>query len=502
MTLTQRFGALLLLVLGLGVGCGTRGERAEHGNAKDVWAVTAWGDRYEIFAEAGPLIVGRESKSHTHVTILDGFASLRAGVVSAVLRGEQGKEWVYRQDRALRPGIFSILVKPEEEGTYDLSFRIESQAGREDVPAGRVRVGTEESPGGVVDALPSNPNDASPPSAGDPVGFLKEQQWRIPFATEWARRGTLQHSIRGHARIRPTAGGEAILAAPLDGVVTASSRLYVGRDVGRKTVVAQLTPRPTSGRSFAEIESQARLARERVERLEALLQREAVSRAEVERARAEAATLRAELDAVSGNGPSVDVTAPFSGRIAEVMVVPGQAVQAGAALARLTQSQPVWVEVALRPEHAALVGSDFAGLILEGPAGEPPLALSGRGIRLVSRSPEVDQSTGAVLTTFEASGTIPFRIGTAVEAEVLLPARREGIIVPAEAVVDDAGVPVVFVQTEGETFHRREVRLLARQGDRALVEGVVERERVVTRGAAAIRRASQLSSGTAEGHVH
>jgi multidrug efflux pump subunit AcrA (membrane-fusion protein) len=97
---------------------------------------------------------------------------------------------------------------------------------------------------------------------------------------------------------------------------------------------------------------------------------------------------------------------------------------------------------------------------------------------------------------------MPFRIGTAVEAEVLLPARREGIIVPAEAVVDDAGVPVVFVQTEGETFHRREVRLLARQGDRALVEGVVERERVVTRGAAAIRRASQLSSGTAEGHVH
>jgi cobalt-zinc-cadmium efflux system membrane fusion protein len=366
-------------------------------------------------------------------------------------------------------------------------------------------VGSASKPGGVVEPPASSivaDSTRAPRPAGDPIGFLKEQQWRIPFATAMASSGTLQHSVRGHARIRPAAGGEALLAAPLDGVVTPSSRLYVGRDVQRGATVAQLTPRPTSGRSYAEIESESRLASDRLERLEELLRREAVSRASVERARAEDATLRAELDAVGGRGRAVSVDAPFTGRIAEVMVVPGQAVQAGAALVRLTQSQPVWVEVALRPEHATLLGTGAAGLVIEGSSGGPPVSLSARDVRLVSRSPEVDRTTGGVLATFEVRGATPLRIGTAADAEVLLPAQRSGIIIPIEAVVDDAGVPVVYIHAEGETFQRREVEILARQGERALVNGIDEGERVVTRGGAAIRRASQLSSGAVEGHVH
>ena len=79
---------------------------------------------------------------------------------------------------------------------------------------------------------------------------------------------------------------------------------------------------------------------------------------------------------------------------------------------------------------------------------------------------------------------------------------RAGIVGPAEAIVDDAGVPVVYVQPEGESFVRREIRIVGRQGDRVLVEGVGPADRVVTRGAAAIRRSAQMSSGEVEGHVH
>jgi hypothetical protein len=73
---------------------------------------------------------------------------------------------------------------------------------------------------------------------------------------------------------------------------------------------------------------------------------------------------------------------------------------------------------------------------------------------------------------------------------------------PAAAVVDDSGVPVVYVQPEGESFARREVRLKGRQGALVLVDGLRAGERLVTRGSAAIRRASLLSSGAPEGHVH
>jgi membrane fusion protein (multidrug efflux system) len=293
-----------------------------------------------------------------------------------------------------------------------------------------------------------------------------------------------------------------LLTAPLDGVVATSSRLHVGLSVARGAPVVELRPRATSGRSFAGIESESKLADERLVRLEELFAVEAVSRAELDRARAHAATLRAELDAVRGTGRTVPVAAPFSGSIAEIMVTPGEAVAAGASLARLVQTDPLWVEVGLRPEVAGTLGSSPAGLVIQGGPGQAPISFGARSVRLVSRAPEVDRTTGLVQTVIEVRGAEGLRVGTAVQAEVLLPGQRTGIVVPAEAIVDDAGVPVVYLQPEGESFVRREIRIIGRQGDRVLVEGLGRADRFVTRGAAAIRRSAQMSSGAVEGHVH
>ena len=155
-----------------GVSPGAGGSPAA---SADGWSVTAWGERYEVFAETGPLIAGAAATSGAHVTVLSGFAPLKEGVVTLVLRGPAGAEETFRQDRPRRDGIFPVEVKPRAEGTFDLVFRIESPAGREDVAAGRVRVGTAASPGGRV-------GEEGPEEAGT-VSFLKEQQWRTEFAT-------------------------------------------------------------------------------------------------------------------------------------------------------------------------------------------------------------------------------------------------------------------------------------------------------------------------------
>jgi multidrug efflux pump subunit AcrA (membrane-fusion protein) len=76
-------------------------------------------------------------------------------------------------------------------------------------------------------------------------------------------------------------------------------------------------------------------------------------------------------------------------------------------------------------------------------------------------------------------------------------------VVPAAAVVDDAGRPVVFVQRDGETFERRAVTIGARTGDLVqIIDGVTPRDRVVTKGAYLVRLASLSTSVPAHGHVH
>jgi multidrug efflux pump subunit AcrA (membrane-fusion protein) len=76
-------------------------------------------------------------------------------------------------------------------------------------------------------------------------------------------------------------------------------------------------------------------------------------------------------------------------------------------------------------------------------------------------------------------------------------------VVPAAAIVDDAGRPIVFVQREGETFERRAVTVGARSGDLVqILEGVTAGERIVTTGAYLVRLASLSTSVPAHGHVH
>lgn len=502
----------ILSTAAFGCGAGDPGGSGSHAVAEG-WAVTAWGETYEVFAETDALVAGVATTSNAHLTVLDGFTPLREGTVTLVLRGPEGREERFRQDARKRDGIYAVEATPSAEGTFDLLFRIDSSAGQEEIGAGRVRVGSAASPGG--------PAEEEEPAAADEVSFLKEQQWRTEFATAWVRESALGDSVEGPAQVRPAAGGEVVLTAGLDATVAASPWPYSGLDLASGATVFRLVPRAT-GRGLpglraevSSLEAEVDVARRRVERLDELLEVEATSQAEVERARATLAGLEARLASArggvaaaqgssAGDAPTaVAVKAPWAGRVAEVSVSPGQTVAAGAPLGRLVKVQPLWIVVALRPEDATRVQSSPRGLFLRRPGDLLPLEVPSRSVRLVSRSPEVDPRTASVDVILEidrSAGELP--LGSAVEAEVVLPGEKHGIVVPLSAVLDDSGTSVAYVQLGGESFARREIHVLGRLGNEALVEGLRPGERLVTRGAGAVRRSSLLSSGAPEGHVH
>jgi cobalt-zinc-cadmium efflux system membrane fusion protein len=508
-------GALAALALAAAVaaGCGRADPAAEA--EPESWSVTAWGQRYELFPEVDPLVAGSASPAHTHVTVLDGFQPLTEGRVEIVLRGAGGEQ-VFASDTAARPGIFNIDVAPTTAGDYELWFRIQSAAGPEEIRGGAVRVGDAASPGGVTRA----PAPRGATESGEPVPFLKEQQWRTAFATEWVRAGTLAEGARGLARVRPPAGGDATLTANVDGVVQPSPWPYPGQSVGAGEVLFRIVPRVAEESSLGALradvtalEADLGAARARLTRLEALLAAEATSRREVDEARALAETLaarltaaRADLSSASasregrGSGESHAVRAPFAGAVAAVAASPGAAVSAGDTLGRVVRSGPVWLEVDLPPVAARRLAAEGAsGLVVDDDAG--PLQFAGDAVRLVSLAPEVDPARGTVTALLEVTSP-RLLLGTTVEAQVLLGTEREGIVVPATALVDDGGVVVVYLQLSGERFARQQVEVLSRQGERVLVGGLEPGQRLVTLGGDAIRRAGLMSSNAAEGHVH
>lgn len=497
---------LWFVCLGLLGGCGGVDESKKADQEDAGWAVTAWGARFEIFAECDPLESGRPSGAYTHVTHIEDFAPLRAGSVAVILRKPGGLENVFRQEQPLRDGIFRVEMNPTETGEFAISFLVETAAAKEEIAAGTVRVGSAESAGGLIGVAPAARGDGTEletRSGQESVSFLKEQQWRTAFGTDWSRDGSLRITVKGPGRIRVAAGAEAILAAPVDGLVSLDHRLHVGFEVDHNHALVRLAPRATSNRTFSELEAEAEVARARLARLERLLEIQAVSAAEVEAARARVASLDPQLHAALGRSgaKSVEVTAPFPGRVAEVHVISGQAVSAGDPLVRIVRTNPLWVEAMLAPRDALRAAQGVAGLVLEAPGSSPVLVDSTR-MRLVTQAPEVDRSTGTVATFFEVRDELPFRPGTAVDVEVLLLEEERGVVVPASALIDDGGVPVVYVQIDGEAFVRSEVKVRARQGERALIDGLPPGLRFVTRGGGAIRRATLMKSGSVEGHVH
>jgi RND family efflux transporter MFP subunit len=353
------------------------------------------------------------------------------------------------------------------------------------------------------------------------VPFLKEQQWRTQFATAWVREGTLAESVKGPAHVKPASGGEVVLTAGVDATIAPSPWPHTGLDVAASATVFRLVPRvgdrslPELRADASSLEGEADVARRRVERLTELLQVEGTSQAELERARATLTSLEARLagarggvaaasNAAGSESPAaIPVRAPWAGRVAEVSVSPGQTVAAGAQLGRLVKARPLWIVVALRPEQATQVQTTPQGLFLKRPGQEAPVEIAAKGVRLISRSPEVDARTASVNVILEvdrSASELP--LGSAVEAELLLAGEKRGIVVPLSALLDDSGTTVAYVQLEGESFARREVRVLGRLGSEALVEGLRPGERLVTQGAGAVRRSSLLSAGAPEGHVH
>jgi RND family efflux transporter MFP subunit len=193
------------------------------------------------------------------------------------------------------------------------------------------------------------------------------------------------------------------------------------------------------------------------------------------------------------------IRAPLAGVIAQRNAAAGANVAAGTQLFRIVNATAVHVVGQVPEADAARVNGTIGG----------ELEVAGRSQRvplgpLVSVGKVLDPASRTLPVTFALDNApLGLPVGQTAVLHLLLRATSPGPVVPAGAIVDDAGRPIVFVQREGETFERRPVTLGARSGDVVRVlEGVRVGDRVVTKGAYLVRLASLSTSVPAHGHVH
>ena len=518
-------------ILSLLSGCSRQGPStatADQGHGGDVKTaqISVFGERHEIFAEHRLVVAGTTTKFVTHVTDLKTLEPRREGSIRFQLRLGQEPPIEQTEKAPMRAGIYEAMLTFAKAGDWNVALVVPTADGEKNItfPPVKVFASAEEA------------TKAPEPDAPTGISFLKEQQWKILAGTEAVAKRKLIEQLRLPAMVAARPGSLAQVTLPIAGRLLLSpgkSMPLVGDKVQSGQTLALIQPSFSEmAARFVEAEGEvvrAKLALEQADlafkRVEKLAKAEAKSGRELQDAEFALKTAQARHDAAlalqatyrqasanlasqntAANQSAIELRSPITGTIvSQSGAAVGEYITTEKAVFTILDADNVFIEAHV-PEASvkrlgALISASYEA---PGETGQfIPITGDGRG-RLVFAGIQVDAATRTVPLIYEVKNPeTRLRIGQSVNLFVETSRVEETLAIPSAAIVEEDGRPIAFVQVGGETFQKRDMTLGIRDGNWVQVlSGVVEGERIVTRGAYAVRLASVSSAIPAHGHVH
>ena len=485
----------------------------EHDGASEV--VTLWGERTQLFVEFPALVVGEDSPFAAHLTRLTDHFAVDTGTVVVELTGGEHPVERFTVERPAVAGIFRPVVRPAHPGLRRVVLRLDSSAVSETHEMGEFTVFSSREEANAAASTDDEPEGQ--------ISYLLEQQWRVPFRVEKVTARSMRPNFPAFARLVQPPDAESVVTAPRDGRVVAAGGRFplVGENLDQGDVLFQLTTAPQEGGDPATLDLavdqaqiRVRSARREVDRLTPLVDQGVVPRRRLDEAQSKLATAEAELrsarrrrsslsqtERVGGQRDALDVPSPIEGSIAEFFVSPGTWVSEGERLVRVVDRDRLVLSVGV-PE--AYVGRlrDVSGAWFR--LDNVPGVIEVPRTALVSVGTEIDPESRTLPVRFRIDNVRrELFAGMRTQAHLIADEPQLTAAVPLAALVDDSGTDVVYVQTGGESFERRPVRIGIRDGDYVeITDGVSPGEWVVVTGAYSVKLASTSTESIGHGHAH
>ena len=338
------------------------------------------------------------------------------------------------------------------------------------------------------------------------LGFVKFQQIQTAIAEGAAFKAPPEAvtSIVAAQETWPATLGAIGTAAAVQGVTVSADLPGIvdriafesGRRVSRGDVLVRLDTRQEQAQLAAAV-AHRDLTRLNFERMKALVEDGAVSRAEFDRAAAEFKQADARIGEIEATIARKTIRAPFSGILGIRQVNLGQYLAGGDAVVPLQALHPIYVNFAVPQQEAPSVrvgrrvqvtAGDVAGITFTG--------------RITAVNSVVDEATRNV----QVQATLPnpdgrLRPGMFVQTQVLLGESRPVITLPASAINYAPYGDSVFVigdlkDPNGATYRgvrQQVVKLGGTRGDQvAVLSGVQPGEEVVTSGVFKLRNGAPV----------
>jgi membrane fusion protein, heavy metal efflux system len=467
--------------------------------ALEALSYTLYSEKSELFVEFKPLIVGQTSKFAAHLTKLgEQFLPFTEGTVTvSLLTGNKGLKNTATAPSS--PGIFRLALQPSRPGMGKLVFDIQTKEFSDQIVIDSVEVYTDEKT-----ALAAQPKDGG----GSDISYLKEQAWKVEFANAPVLRQTLYDVVKTTGQIVSAPGDEVTVAARSNGMVKFSARNAVTGTPVRAgqslfTVTGGEIPFENIDAAKQSAKAELATAKTEYERASELIKDRLITQTDFQNARLRYQNAQIALTNLNRNySGAKGLSSPINGFLKDILVSEGQYVTAGQPLATITKNKRLILRADVSLKDADKISSiqEANFTIIQNKLRYNTKDLNAR---LISIAKTTGENTPFIPVHFEMDSRPGLLPGSFAEVFLKTTPLPNVLAIPASALVEEQGVFYVYVQTEGESFQKREVKLGANDGQHVQVlSGVNEGERVVTKGAYQIKLSTASGALPAHGHEH
>ena len=496
----KKFFLIITLAALLLNSCSTKTEEQVLDHGPEPIAFTMYSKQLELFVEFKSLVVGNTSKFASHFTVLGAnFLPLTEGTVtvSLIVNGNGIKQ---SATSPAAPGIYRLALKPQTAGTGKLVFDIVTKSFTDQIVIENVKVYADEK---------AMLTDQTEESANSDISYLKEQAWKIEFANAPVTKQPFSDIIKTNGQILSAPGDEMMVIAKASGIVLFSgNKTIIGSEVNAGTNLFTVT-----GADIAEgnIDAKYKGAKSNYEktkmdydRATELLKDKIVSQKDYQQTKLDFENAKTAFNAIAKNHSAKGqaVLANISGFVKNIFVTEGQFVEAGTPLATISKNKKLILQANVSQKYfnnlSTITSANFK--TTESETVYSTVQLNGK---IISFGRSATAHSPFIPVTFEIDNTKNLIPGSVAEVYLISFPVPDALVIPVTSLLEEQGNFFVYVQTEGESFQKREIKIGASDGINVqLLSGVVEGERVVTKGAYQIKLSTASGTLPAHGHEH
>ena len=231
---------------------------------------------------------------------------------------------------------------------------------------------------------------------------------------------------------------------------------------------------------LTKAQANLRLTEDVEERQRQLLDSDAVSQQEYDVAYANLQSAQADVAILMSQLSKTEIRAPFDGTLGFRLVSPGEYITPGVDIALLVNNNPAKIQFTVPERYSQLLGVNTVIYYrMEGQTGE-------RRATVYAVAPNIDPSTRTLqlkaLTPNDNGALIP---GAFARIDVMMQAKRNVLLIPAEAILSESvgqrvfiyrggSVESVLVETGARTNDRVEITRGISPGDSVITTGIMQ----------------------------